>query len=196
MNENVKEKRYFIDYMLDDNDLSTKQKVLMIILPFIIGFIVAGIYYFINVDKFEYEINSYSKEKVERIEDIRDIFITEGSQFDLSYIPEDVKNYNVEYDGNEIKLHYSLKNTNNLEYAPSLYMDVTLSKNLQIIDMSQSYTSEEEYVSSTKTSIYLVVFFIIGFALVPTCILFSYILFSLIGMIISYIHKRIDLSKK
>ena len=180
MNENVKEKRYFIDYMLDDNDLSTKQKVLMIILPFIIGFIVAGIYYFINVDKFEYEINSYSKEKVERIEDIRDIFITEGSQFDLSYIPEDVKNYNVEYDGNEIKLHYSLKNTNNL----------------QIIDMSQSYTSEEEYVSSTKTSIYLVVFFIIGFALVPTCILFSYILFSLIGMIISYIHKRIDLSKK
>lgn len=196
MNENVKEKRYFIDYMLDDNDLSTKQKVLMIILPFIIGFIVAGIYYFINVDKFEYEINSYSKEKVERIEDIRDIFITEGSQFDLSYIPEDVKNYNVEYDGNEIKLHYSLKNTNNLEYAPSLHMDVTLSKNLQIIDMSQSYTSEEEYVSSTKTSIYLVVFFIIGFALVPTCILFSYILFSLIGMIISYIHKRIDLSKK
>lgn len=98
MNEKkVKEKRYFIDYMLSTSGLSTKQMVLMLVLPFIIGFIIAGIYYFINVDKFGYEINSYSKEKVERIEDICDIFITEGSRFDLSYIPEDVKNYNVEY---------------------------------------------------------------------------------------------------
>lgn len=196
MNENVKEKRYFIDYMLSNSGLSTKQQVLMLVLPFIIGFVIAGIYYFINVDKFGYEINSYSKEKVERIEDICDIFITEGSRFDLSYIPEDVKNYNVEYDGDEIKLHYCLKDANDLKYAPSLYMDVTLSKDLQIIDMSQSYTSEEEYVRSTKTSIYFIVFFIIGFALVPICILFSYILFSLIGMLISYIHKRIDLSRK
>lgn len=197
MNEKkVKEKRYFIDYMLSTSGLSTKQMVLMLVLPFIIGFIIAGIYYFINVDKFGYEINSYSKEKVERIEDICDIFITEGSRFDLSYIPEDVKNYNVEYDGDEIKLHYCLKDANDLKYAPSLYMDVTLSKDLQIIDMSQSYTSEEEYVRSTKTSIYFDVFFLIGFAFVPTCILFSYILFSLIGMLISYIHKRIDLSRK
>lgn len=196
MNEKVKEKRYFIDYMLSNSGLSTKQMVLIPVLPLIIGFIIAGIYYFINVDKFGYEINSYSKEKVERIEDICDIFITEGSRFDLSYIPEDVKNYNVEYDGDEIKLHYCLKDANDLKYAPSLYMDVTLSKDLQIIDMSQSYTSEEEYVRSTKTSIYVNVFFIIGFALVPICILVSYFPFSLIGMLISYIHKRIDLSRK
>lgn len=190
MNENVKQKWYFIDYM--SSPITNKLMVLMYTLPFIIGFIVAGIYYFINVDKFEYEINSYSKEKVQRIEDIRDIFITEGSRFDLSYIPEDVEYYNAEYDGDEIKFHYSLKNINDLKYAPSLYMDVTLSKDLQFIYVYQSYTCEEEYISSTKTSIYTFVFFHIGFFFVPVCILCAYI----IGILISSIHKRIDLSKK
>lgn len=195
MNKNVKEKQYYIDEMTSiGGDISTKSKILMFVLPFIVGFIIALIYYGINIDKFEYEINSYSEYKLERIEDICDIFITEGFRFDLSYIPEDVSEYNVEYNGDNIKLHYSLKH--DLEYAPSLYMDITLSKDLKVLEKSKSYSSKEEYISITKSSINIFVFCVIGLFVVPLCTVFSYIPAMLIGMLISYIHKRIDLSKE
>lgn len=195
MNKNVKEKQYFIDEMTSiGGDIFTKSKILIFVLPFIVGFIIALIYYGINIDKFEYEINSYSEYKLERIEDICDIFITEGSRFDLSYIPEDVSECNVEYNSDNIKLHYSLKH--DLKYAPSLYMDITLSKDLKVLEKSKSYSSKEEYISITKYSINVFVFFVIGLLVGPMCILFSYIPAILIGMLISYIHKRIDLSKE
>ncbi len=195
MNEKVKEKQYFVDVMNFSQNLFSKKILILILLSFVIGIIATMIYYNINVNKFEYEINSFSSDKVERLDEIYDIFITEDSRFSLKCIPEDVTSYNVEYDGNEIKFHYSLKSDENFSYAPPLYMDVTISKDLKVLEKSKSYESEEEYMNLTKTSIRAVLF-LFGFFTVPVLVCVSYIPAILIGILISYIHKRIDLSKE
>lgn len=195
MNENVKEKWYFFDEMTSSKSLSAKEITILILLPFIIGLIAAIIYYNININKFEYEINSYSYENLERLDKVCDIFITEGYRFDLTYIPEDVTSYNVDYDGDKTELHYSLKYYEDFDYAPSLYMDVTLSKDLKVLEKSKSYESEEDYIKTTKSSFHTMSV-IVGLLITPTCIAISYTPAMLIGMLISYIHKRIDLSKE
>lgn len=196
---NEKEKRYFFDEMcspVTDEKKFNKFTTLLVVIPFIIGIISAIIYGHITINKFEYELSSYSYENIERLDKVYDILydilIVRGSRYNLSDIPEYVESYNTEYNGDKIKLHYSLKYDEDFDYAPSLRMDVTLSKDLKIIEKTKSYESEKEYISSVKISrniqlVLIAVFFI------PVCMLIAFIPTIFILMLISYIHKKIDL---
>lgn len=196
---NKKEKRYYFDEMcspVTDEKQFNKSITLLIVIPFIIGIISAIIYGHITMNKFKYELSSYSYENIERLDNVYDILydilIVKGSGYNLLDIPEYVASYNAEYDGDKIELHYSLKYDEDFDYAPSLRMDVTLSKDLKIIEKTKSYESEKEYISSVKISrniqlVLIAVFFI------PVCMLIAFIPTMFILMLISYIHKKIDL---
>lgn len=196
---NKKEKRYYFDEMcspVTDEKQFNKSTTLLIVIAFIIGIISAIIYGHITMNKFKYELSSYSYENIERLDNVYDILydilIVKGSGYTLLDIPEYVASYKTEYDGDKIKLHYSLNYDENFDYAPSLYMDVTLSKDLKVIEKTKSYESEKEYIKSVKNSrnIFLV---LIAIFFVPMSMLIAYIPTMYILMLISYIHKKIDL---
>lgn len=189
------EKQYFVDKMnsVSTSVLSKGDKV-YICICIILSFIISIISYNVIIHYYGYELNTYSSDAYTRLEEIPNIVIKEDTSFDLAAIPEDVYSYNISYVDGEINFEYTLKTNEDLLFAPSPKMSIVLnSQDLKILSKSSSYT-EKLYKSSIKSYIYLdsfscgIIFFAVSlFLLIPGL---------LIGMLISYIHKKIDLSKE
>lgn len=186
----MKEKRYFYDFVAAP--LYTRQIVLLLIVPFtvvaIIASIIGNISYHLIMNKYSYELDTYSETTNEYLEEIANEVIKEGSSFNLSAMPKDVADYNVTFDGNHIEFNYVLKN--DLTYAPSAHMVMTLSKDFRILQQSFSYNSEKQYKEMTETNISekSSTIFTLSFAGLLACYMISFI----IAMEVSEHHKKRD----
>lgn len=190
----MEEKQYYIDKMtsVSTGGLSKECKI-YICICIILSFIVSIISYNVIMHYYGYELNTYSLDTYTRLEEIPNIVIKEDTSFDLTAIPEDVYSYNISYVDGKINFEYTLNTNEDLRFAPLPKMTIVLNnQDLKILDKSSNYT-EELYKRSIKGSICLSSF---GCGII-FCSVFMllYIPWMSIGMLISYIHKKIDLSK-
>lgn len=188
------EKQYYIDKMtsVSKGGLTKGEKVYSCIC-IILSFIFSIISYNVIMHCYGYELNTYSSDTYNRLEEIPNIVIREDTGFDLLAIPEDVYLYNISYADGEINFEYTLKTNEDLFFAPSPKMTIILNQDLKILDKSSSYT-ENKYIDNIKISMRVVSIFC-GIACFFVLLLL-YIPWMCIGMLISYIHKKIDLSKE
>ena len=188
----MKEKRYFCDYWFGKSE-STKREVLIMLSSLIlITFLGSIISYNVIMSKHGYELNSYSVETYEHLDEIANNVIKNGVGIDLSALPDDVINYEITSENGKIIFKYYLDNNKDMEFAVPANMTVELSNDFNIISKKPNYSSEEEYVKSIKFTIGLCSIMIGFFAW------FIVIIVSLIGCtigaFISQQHKNKNLS--
>lgn len=188
------EKQYYIDKMNSVSTVAlTKGEKIYIYICIILAFIFSIISYNVIMHYYGYELNTYSSDTYNRLEEIPNIVIREDTGFDLLAIPEDVYSYNISYVDDEINFEYTLKTNEDFFFAPSPKMSIVLNQDLKILAKSSSYT-EELYKRSIKGFICSSSFgcglFFFGF------LMLLHIPVMYIGMLISYIHKKIELSKE
>lgn len=146
----MKEKRYFCDYW-SGNKGSIKIIYLIIFLSFIIISSISSIIsYNVLLLKHGNELNSYSESTYQYLNEIADNVIREGAGINLLALPDDVVNYEITIQDNEVIFKYYLDNNKGMEYAASADMTVKLSDNYEIISKEPNYSSEEDYISDIK----------------------------------------------
>ena len=190
----MKEKRYFYDVMMDNEEPTKKQKVLRHLATLILFFVVLPITcivsYNITMYRYSHELNGYSSSKFERLEEIANIVIKEGANFDLAAIPKDVSSYDITYANGQIIFNYYLINSEEFKFAPSISMTITLSEDLKILEKTSVYEFEKTYIEQTKFTMCILSILNTLIIIIPILILFLVIMFVFIT--ISYFHKKRD----
>lgn len=187
----MKEKRYFCDYWFGRSG-SMKRGTLIVISSLILITFGGIIGYNVIMSNHGYELNSYSVKVYEHLDEIANNVITKGVGIDLSALPNDVINYEITTENNEIIFKYYLDNNKDMEFVVSANMTVKLSNDFSIISKKSNYSSEEEYVKSIK--------FTIGFCSIMFGFFTGFIIMILsligctIGAVISKSHKSKNLS--
>ncbi len=186
----MKEKRYFCDYWFGE---PTKVTTLILISSLIlITFFGSIIGYNVIMSNYGYELNLYSVETYEYLDEIANNVIKKGVGIDLLSLPDDVVKYEITTENDEIIFKYYLDNNKDMAYAVSANMTVKLSNDFSIISKKPNYSSEEEYVKSIKYDIgrdsILIGFF--AWAIIMCLILIG----GTIGAYISRSHKSKNLS--
>lgn len=161
------EKRHFRDYFSSSKGFL---KVHMIIILFTLIFIIASciISYNILISKNAEALNSYSEETYEYLDEIADSAIIEGVGIDFSALPNDVKFEYSNFTGNTT-FKYWLNNNEDMKFAPSASMTLTLSDNFEIISRKPNYQSKEVYVKDVK---FLIILTCISIGIVSGALIF------------------------
>ena len=151
----MKKKRYFCDL---GEQKSNIMPIIVILFSIFLGIIVAFISYNVLTNKFEYEFDSYSEEDYEYLEKIAKNVVKDGEGINLSIsaIPEDVVEYDIVCDNNEIILKLGLENNKDKVFAPSAYITIKISNKFDIISTKTNFSSKQEYVWYIKRDIVLI----------------------------------------
>lgn len=149
----MKEKRYFCDYWLGKSKSMKRERLILISSFILITFIGGIIGYNVIMSKHGHELNSYSVEAYEHLDEIANNVINKGVGIDLSALPDDVVNYEITSKNGEIIFKYYLDNNKDMKFAVSANMTVKLSNDFSIISKKPNYSSEEQYVKSIKFTI-------------------------------------------
>ncbi len=193
MKERKKEKRYFADWIDENNPSKYEYSVILIIiiLPFIISVIIN---YKMDMSECSYAMDSYPVDTCKYLKEIGTTTIKDG-YIDTSLLPNDVLKYNISYNKySENTIYtYSLDVNNNLRFIPTPQMTITLSNEYEILSEDSEYSSKEKYVNSIKTSIYVDTF-IMGFCF-GIFVVLSYLIIGFIAYQISKAHKKRDSEK-
>ena len=186
----MKEKRYFCDFW--SGEVSKKEEILIILLSLIFITFMSIIGYKVIMHNYGYELNSYSTETYNHLNEIANNVIKNGVGIDLSEIPDDVIKYEITGEKDKIIFKYYLNNTNGMYLAPSANMTIELSNDFTIISKKSNYFSKEKYVKNIKHQINLYSLligsgiFIIAMIIISIC--------CTIGSFISQSHKNQNLS--
>lgn len=152
----MKKKRYFCDFWFGPSN-SFKHFTLIMVLALVVLTIIAGmINRSIIFSKFEYELDAYSESTYQRLNEIADEVICEGQDIDVTAIPSDVMEYEMVRKPGAITFKFSLDNTKEMKFAPSIGMTVELSENFEVV--SKSCLSQEEFVRKTKFTMNVIAF--------------------------------------
>lgn len=155
----MKEKRYFCDIWFGPSKIFKYFTTMMLLSLTILIAISSVISYNIILSKFGYELDAYSESTHLHLNEIADNVISKGQGIDLTAIPSDVVQYEIEKeDDGTITFKYSLDNNKGMQFAPSANMTIELSENFEIISKRPTYLSEEEYVRNTKLTMAFVSF--------------------------------------
>lgn len=189
----MKEKRYFCDYWFGPSK-SMKREVLIILLLFAFITSIGGrIAYNVMISNYEHELNSYSVEAYEHLNEIANTVIVKGVGIDLLALPEMmVFNYEITAKNDEIIFTYYLDNNDGMQFAVSAAMTVKLSNDFSIISKKPNCSSEEEYVKGIKFAIGFCSFFIGVFAWFIVIVIIW--IGCIIAVHISELHKNKNLS--
>ena len=139
----MKEKRYFCDSKL----CNIKTWLLFIGLVSLIS-ISIGITQ--EYEKYKHLLNAYSEEVYSDLVEIQNNVIEKNVGINLSAIPENVINYEIIYENDEIIFTYYIEENNEIEYKPQLRNTVTLSKDFDILSEESLYSSKQKYVDYIK----------------------------------------------
>lgn len=135
----MKEKRYFCDYCNNFfNKLSSRTLGIFLIVTALLGFTIS---YVVILNTKEYEFAEYSAETYEYLDEIADTVIQPGIGINLAKLPDDVVEYEIKSEDDEIVFYYRLDNNSFL--APSAGMTVKLSNNCNIISKKPNIASEK-----------------------------------------------------
>lgn len=186
----MKEKRYFCDYF--DDSKSTRCIILILIFSLILITFISIISYKVNMSKYEYELNSYSVETYEHLDEIANNVIKKGVGIDVFALPDDVIEYKITSTNDEIIFEIYLDNNKDMRFADSANMTVKMLKDYTITSKWPNYSSEEEYVENIKFLIGLNSF--VSGILAWIIILVVILIVCEIGIIISASHKNQNLS--
>ncbi len=155
----MEEKRYFCDFYAyclgRGSTLAFFKKELLIffsslILITFIGYLIS---YNVIMSNHEYELNLYSAETYEHLDEIANNVIKEGAGIDLSALPDDVEKYEITSENDEIIFKYYLNNYKDVKFAIPVDVTVKLSNDFNVISKEPNYSSKEDYIKGIKKGI-------------------------------------------
>ena len=134
--------------------------------------IIVGTFSCIVIKKhYEYELNLYSVEKYQLLNQIANDVIKSDVGIDLSAVPDDVSKYEIINESNVTTFTYYLDKDKDMLFANSAYMSLILSKDFKIISKDSNYSAKEKYIKSIKTNMFffsiVIAFFVsLAFAII------------------------------
>ena len=146
-----KGKRYFCDYF----EMVWTEPIKALIAIFIYLILVSGIIVTISslcliAFMYEYELNIYPEDSVNKVEEISNNLIIEGTKIDLEDLAE-VDEYEIVKDNDNIIITYSYKNKRLSAFSPiNIEMTLKLSNDYHIISKEATFSSREDYSEYIK----------------------------------------------
>mgnify|MGYP006867953655 FL=1 len=185
----MKEKRYFCDWASEESEQNVNKKPIFISL-FVVTAICSLFYFNIFRSDFVRDLELYDQSD-KYLEEIADNVIGKDG-INVVKIPDDVE-YEISDRNNEIVFTYDLESSKEREFTNGLGMSITLSKNGKVLSKEPNYSSKNEYIR-TRTCGYIILIPLLG-ALTWGGISVSCVILMGFAVIISMIHKKIDMEK-
>ena len=125
----------------------------LILLVVIVGVIAGKISYKNLLEENRLALNSYSKKAYDYLNEIAENIIVKGEGIAATELPPEVTEWNILYDGEKFSLIYCLNNNEGIKYAESARMEITFSKEGEILFRNSNFATEEKYVKNVKRKI-------------------------------------------
>lgn len=161
----MKEKRRFRVSFIGDN-IIFKTPLMFPLLCITLAVIFSQAFYTQYMNKYAEELYSYSVHTYDRLVNIYNDVIQEGTGIDLSALSKDVVSHKITQKSDEVIFKFSLDTNSNIPLAPSASMTVKLSNDFNVISQEPHYFSAKECIAHTLLqirSVFICVALIVAF---------------------------------